>query len=279
MHKPLVSVVMPVFNGAAFVRQAVESVLAQTMRDFELVIIDDASPDGSLEILSALGDPRMRVLQNSVNLGFGGNWNRCLAEARGEFVKLLPQDDTLAPGCLESQVRVLRGDTEARLAMTFSARNILGPAGSVLMRRGWGHVECRLRRSNILRRMCRTGTNPIGEPAAVLFRRSAALKAGLFNDRQPFVIDIEYWLRLLEHGDAIYIPESLCSFRVSTQSQSVRMAAWHGAAFSGLLDELFQRSPPEITRLERLVGKGMGWLSARARRVVYDITLGSDRGW
>src|SRR6185436_1837830 len=90
---PVVSVGVPTYRGAAFVGQAIESVLNQTFRDFELIIVDDASLDETASIIGRYHDPRIRFFRNPHNLGPEGNWNRCLDEATGRYFKLLPQDD------------------------------------------------------------------------------------------------------------------------------------------------------------------------------------------
>lgn len=104
MSAPLVTVVMPVFNAEACVEDAVESVLSQGLRNIELVCIDDASTDGSLQRLKRLAgdDSRMRVLSNETNEGAGAARNRGLAAARGAFVQFTDADDFLVPGALES---------------------------------------------------------------------------------------------------------------------------------------------------------------------------------
>lgn len=101
---PRVSVLLPAYNVAPYVRVAVESVRAQTFGDWELVAVDDASTDGTAEILRSIQDDRMRFHPNPRNLGMTGNWNRCLALARGEIVLKLDADDALKPRALESIV-------------------------------------------------------------------------------------------------------------------------------------------------------------------------------
>ena len=85
---PRVSVCIPVFNGARFIAAAIESVLRQTFTDFELIIVDDHSSDRSLEIISGFHDDRLRVVVNERNLGAEGNWNRCLTESKGIYLKM-----------------------------------------------------------------------------------------------------------------------------------------------------------------------------------------------
>ena len=92
-----VSVCIPSHNGADFLPQAIESVLAQTFTDFELVVVDDSSDDASVAIARSFDDPRLRLHANPARLGLVGNWNRCVELARGEYIYLFHQDDVMEP--------------------------------------------------------------------------------------------------------------------------------------------------------------------------------------
>ena len=134
----LVSVCIPTYQGAAYLGQAIDSVLTQSFGDFELVVVDNHSTDGTEELVAAYSDSRIRFFRNERNLGAEANWNRCLAEARGTYIKLLPHDDLLAPDCLRQQVAALERDQ--RLALAFCARTVLDGAGRPLMQRGYGRA-------------------------------------------------------------------------------------------------------------------------------------------
>lgn len=111
-----VSVIMPVYKGEKHLATAIESVLAQTHRDFELIIVNDCSPDGSDEIAHRyIGDPRLKVLRNPTNLGVAASRNRALAEATGQYIAFLDQDDIWVPEKLAIQVRVLAAHPELGL--------------------------------------------------------------------------------------------------------------------------------------------------------------------
>lgn len=272
VRPPKVSVAIPVYNGAAYLGPAIESVLAQSLTDFELVICDDHSTDRSPEIAASYRDSRIRQLRNEQNLGFGGNWNRCLAEARGDYIKLLPQDDLLAPDCLAKQAAVLDTDVAGRIALVFSARSIIGPGGRPYMTRRFSGPQ-QLTGTQAARRTARSGTNPIGEPGAVLFRRSAARAAGAFNGARPFVIDIDYWLRLLAHGTGLYLPDVLSSFRISPASQSVRMARRQAAEFTAFLAELRQSGRYSLSPADVQIGRLAAAANAVGRSLFYRIAL------
>src|SRR5687767_10059373 len=132
-----VSVCIPSYRGAAHVAATIESVLAQTFSDFELLIVDDHSPDETALVVGRYRDNRIRFVRNERNVGPQGNWNRCLQLARGRYFKLLPQDDLLAPQCLARQVDVLEADRSQRLALVFSARTIIDANGRAIMTRGY----------------------------------------------------------------------------------------------------------------------------------------------
>ena len=108
---PSVSICIPTFNGAAYIRECVESALAQTFSNVEVIIADDASTDDTTAIATQLAsvDSRVRVSCNTTNLGLVRNWNRAIGLATGAWVKLLFQDDLLDPQYLEELLAIVSG--------------------------------------------------------------------------------------------------------------------------------------------------------------------------
>lgn len=104
---PAVTILMPVYNGQAFLREAVDSVLRQSFRDFELLVVDDGSTDDSVAILQGRADPRIRIVRNARNLGLVASLNRGLAEARGRWVARADADDVNHPVRIERQLPLL----------------------------------------------------------------------------------------------------------------------------------------------------------------------------
>lgn len=271
---PCVSVCIPTYKGAQTIGPAIASVLAQTVTDFELLVIDDGSPDATAEVVAGFSDPRLRYLRNTTNLGPEGNWNRCLAEARGRYFKLLPHDDVLAPQCLARQSAVLDADRDDRIALVFSAREVIGPDDRVLTRRGYpGAREGRLPAGQVLRQCVRRGTNLLGEPGAVLFRRALAQRVGAFDARQPYVIDLDYWFRLLAHGDAYYCDEVLASFRVSASQWSVALGRQQSQDFRAFVARHDAEGGLALSLLDRGLGRVTPALNNLARRVFYQVYL------
>src|SRR4051812_42061996 len=190
---PLVSVCIPVYRGSRYIASAIESVLAQTLDDLELIVIDNDSDDGTYERAAAFGDRRVRCLRNPTNLGAEGNWNRCLREASGRYVKILPHDDLLAPECLARQAAILDRDERHELALVGCARHIVDADGRRLFTpRPLGSRPRRLDGRAVFRRCLHRGTNVLGEPGAVLFRRDVAERVGPFDATYPFVLDLDY---------------------------------------------------------------------------------------
>lgn len=274
---PLVSVCIPAWRGAATLPQTIASVLAQSCTDFELVIVDDASPDATAEVVAGFSDTRLRFIRQPVNGGAQANWNRCLALARGRYFKLLPQDDLLHPECLARQVAVLEADRSEALALVCCARDVIDPRGRVLLRaRGMrGQASGVLPAPAVLRRCSIAGTNVIGEPGAVLMRRSLAQRLGGFDGRFPYVIDLDFWTRALAHGALHYEAQALASFRVWPGSWSVAIGTAQADQFRRYVAHAqAQGLWPELNAAERLCGRFMPVLNQWLRQAFYAAFVG-----
>jgi glycosyltransferase involved in cell wall biosynthesis len=105
--KPLVSVCIPAYNNAAYIKDTIDSVLHQTYPNLELVICDDKSTDNTVEVIEKIKDDRIKLYKNEKNLGMSGNWNHCLSKCSGDFIKLICADDMLAETALEKEVNAL----------------------------------------------------------------------------------------------------------------------------------------------------------------------------
>lgn len=256
MTSPRVSICIPTYRGAATIAATIASVLAQDFADFELIVIDDGSPDDTRAVVEGFSDARLRYVRNERNLGPEGNWNRCFELATGSYFKLLPHDDVLAPNCLTEQVKVLDADVAQRIALVFCARDVIGPDGQILMGRGYpGAAEGIVPGAAVIRRSMRAGTNLIGEPGGVMFRRALAASVGPFDATHPYVIDLDYWFRLLVHGDAYYLPARLAAFRVSTQQWSVVLGDSQADDFNGFIARIAAPIGVRWTRTDLLVSR------------------------
>jgi glycosyltransferase involved in cell wall biosynthesis len=271
---PLVSICIPSYCGAAHLAATIESVLAQTLTDFELVIIDDNSPDETDRLVASYTDPRIRYLKNPRNLGPEGNWNRCLDEARGRYVKLLPQDDLLYPDTVQRQVEVLERDEEQHIALVFGSRNIIDAQDKVVAKRGYpvGH-QGMIPAKDLVKRCVRFGTNLIGEPGGVLMRKALADQVGGFDGSIGYIIDLDYWVRLLAHGDAYYLAEPVSDFRVSRGSWSVAIGNRQSIEYRRFIARLSIQPQWQIGNLEKLAGNLMARLNNLMRLAFYRFVL------
>ena len=270
MNAATVSVLIPTYNGARHIRPALDSVLAQSGVDLEVIVVDDDSIDGTADIVESYADPRIRVIRNPSRLGAEGNWNRALELATGKYVKLLPQDDLLQTRSLATQVATLDADADEATALVFGSREIIGPTGKVLARRGFrGAAPGRIAAATLLRQCVRRGTNVIGEPGAVLFRRTLAQKVGRFDGQQGFVIDLGYWIRLLAHGDAWYVAEPVSSFRVSGGSWSVAIGRRQGRQYTEFIARMHAVGLVSGSRVDLAIGKAAAWTHNAMRLVFY----------
>lgn len=269
---PTVSVCMPVYRSESFVAEAIHSVLSQSFTDFELIVIDDASPDATHEIASAIQDPRLRVYRNDRNLGPEGNWNRTMEMAKGRYIKVLPGDDALYQECLERQVAVLEDARNRDVVLVYCARDIIDSVGQKVMRAKFPGRD-RIKAASLVRRTIRYGTNIIGEPGAVLFRADAARRTGGFDASLGFVTDLDYWLRLLRFGHAYAIPDALCTFRISGENWSVELGSNRCSQYLQFLDKLAGHDG-RVSDLDLLIGRLMARTNERLRRLVYRHLLG-----
>jgi len=187
---PAVSVVMAVFNPhPTYFRQAVESVLAQTFRDFELIVIEDPSPRSAAALLEGIADNRLRLHVNETRLGLTRSLNLGVSLARAPLIARLDGDDLCAPDRLARQVAFL--DEHPEIDVYGSRITIIDAAGRPFARRllPLDHDEI----SAALRRF-----NCISHPA-VMVRKAAMQRAGGYDPAEP-IDDYDLWCRMLKHG-------------------------------------------------------------------------------
>jgi glycosyltransferase involved in cell wall biosynthesis len=275
---PRVSVCIPVFNGQPFVGKAIDSVLRQTFDDLEVIVADNASTDGTLGEVEKRADPRLRVLTSKVNLGPGPNWNRVVRAARGEYVKLLCADDWLYPTALERQTAVLDARESRDIVLVTAARDVVDGQDRRLMRRGPRGRARRVRGRAALHDIARSGTNLIGEPSAALFRREAGLAAGLFADRATYVVDVDFWMRLLLRGDLFFLTDVLSAFRVQSGAWSVTVTSRQARDMIALLTRVAADPRSGVQPWEVCLGGVRAMLNAYLRRVFYLAVLRPDEG-
>jgi glycosyltransferase involved in cell wall biosynthesis len=253
--KPLVTVTIPMYNNARFIRQTIESILSQTYEHFELLIYDDSSTDESWDIAMSFSDPRIRLFKNERNLGPEGNWNRAVSMVRGEYVKLVCGDDILYPDCLEKQVEVFRDSRNIGVSLVCSQRTIIDPEGKTLIKKVNFVDGGRKEPADIVRKMIRMGTNIIGEPVCGLYPALLLKKTRGYCAVIPYTIDLEFWIQLLRLGDLYVIDEPLCAFRISDVSWSSRIGELRHQQFLEFMENTASEKLFEVTELDMFIGR------------------------
>ncbi len=216
---PKVSICIPTYNFACYLPEAIESALSQSYEDFEFIVIDDCSLDGSAEVIKkyAEKDKRIILVVNERNIGMVPNWNLCLKRAKGEYVKFLFGDDVLSSNdALKRMVSIL--DLNNEVALVATARYVIDERSNmkdvlVEYKSKIGYSGTQIIQDCLIEQK-----NKIGEPSAVIFRTKHAIRG--FDTRYRQAADLEMWFYLLEQGNFAYIDEPLCSFRDHPNQQT-----------------------------------------------------------
>lgn len=237
MANPKVSVLIPAYNYAHYLGEAIESVLAQTYGDFEIIVMDNCSEDNTEEVVRSYTEKDARVLyfKNSSNIGMYRNYNQSLLYASGEYIKFLNADDTFEPTLLEKFVNVMESDPS--ISVVTSYRKHFGSKNDILIPPHKGRIEAR----EAILSSLRYG-NWIGEPTTVMIRR-ANLNLGLFDISLLMFADQDMWLRHLRVGDLYVIDEVLSSFRIHEEQGTVHLNSDQGKrAFNALQYAEYRRN-------------------------------------
>jgi hypothetical protein len=247
------------------------SVLDQTYRDFELVVLDNASPDGTGRIARSFGDRRVRVETNTTLLPQPQNWRRAVELCRAPLVKLLCADDLLHPRCLEYQVAPMEADPG--LAVVAARRHMVDERSRVLVpRRGLAGLTGIRSSTEVARRVVRSGANPIGEPGGVLFRREHYFAVGGWRPERRFAMDLDLWMRLLQHGEFLGLPETLAAFRIGRESLSAENESAIYDHQMDLITELAASPHLQVRSVDLAVGRMQAPTGRMRRRALYRLS-------
>ena len=251
---PRVSVCVPVYDKARYLRRTLESVLAQTFTDFELVVLDNASTDGSADVAAALDDPRIVRAANPETLPAPQNFDRVVALSRAPLVKVVSADDLIHPEALARQVAVL--DAHPGVAVVSSRHDLVDEHDRVVARdRVLRSRDLVGRRdaTTVIRRVVRHGGNPLGVPGNMLFRRAAFDACGGYPD-DAFTLDVGLAVRLVEHGDWYGIPETLSGFRLAVGSATSSQRRRNLHRQRAFIRELRRAHPDRIRAVDVAAG-------------------------
>lgn len=227
---PPVTVLVPVYGHSVHLGECLDSVLAQTYEDLEIIVVDDCSTDGARRVARRYPalDERVRVVENDTNLGLVGNHRRCLALAGGEYVKFVHADDRLRPTAVERLVGAAL--SRPGVALATSAREAIdasgAPLGPVATTSRLADVDTVFSGRAVAELVLEHGVNFVGEPSTVLFRRDD-MTPGQFSTYRgreyTSLLDVSSWISLCERGDVAYVAAPQSELRL------------HGAQFGKVL--------------------------------------------
>lgn len=222
---PTVSVLVKAFQHAPYVRQTIESVLAQSFQDFEIVVTDDGSTDGTAEILRGFTDPRIRLECWPENRGIPTAMNATIARARGRYLAILNSDDWALPGRLRRQVAYL--DANPDVSLVFGLPRPVDEDG--LPTEAFNDFTVPLRFASFSRRAWLRyfffHGNALNAPTAMI-RREAYEVAGPYDPRLTNLQDFDMWIRMLAAGRHIHLlPEALTAFRIRADHANASAAS------------------------------------------------------
>ena len=219
-----ISVVIPSYNHEKFIAAAIQSVLVQTYQDFEIIVVDDGSTDGSIEQIRKFSDPRIKLILHKKNRGSAVAMRTGLERAIGEYIAVLSSDDVFLPKKFEKQVKVL--DENPQYAAVFSYVELIDEYGHPFTNQNHSYYkkfEQRNRdRYQWLNYFFYHG-NALCHPS-VLIRKSCFDKIGMYDERFAQLPDFDFWVRFCLKYELYIIPEKLIKFRI--QSDEKNASAW-----------------------------------------------------
>lgn len=245
---------MAVHDGERYVGEAVDSVLAQSFRDLELLVVDDGSTDRTVEIVRERADPRVRVLSNARNLGLAPSLNVGLAEARGAFVARLDADDVALPARLARQVAFMDANRDVALLGSWYREMAADGTSGAPVRVPTGHWDLRWH-------LCLY--SPFAHSAMLWRRELVAREIGSYDERLTYSMDYDLWRRIAERLFVANVPEYLVRLRAHAGSmtstfgdrrnEGLRIQAAHAARLLGWPAERGEENERRLRRLYRML--------------------------
>ena len=209
MDRPKISVIMSVYNGEKYLREAIESILNQTFRDFEFIIINDGSTDKTSEILSSYNDPRIVIINNKRNIGLTKSLNKGLKMVKGEYIARQDADDVSLPERLERMVNFLDMNRDVGL---------LGSSFVIIDEKGNKLKSCKFATENKEIKKRLLSGNHFGSE---IFRKTSLEKVGFYREEFKYAQDYDLALRISEKYKVGNLSFPFYKCRINFQSISV----------------------------------------------------------
>ena len=237
---PKISVIIPAFNSEKTIQETVQSVLVQTFKDFELIVVNDGSTDSTLKILSVIEDHRLKVFSYP-NAGSNPTRNRGFSHSSGDYIAFLDADDLWTEDKLEVQLKALQETPQAAVAYSWSDR--INEFSQFLYEGGHftadGDVYAHLLLADILE----NGSNP-------LIRREAFIRVGGFDESLPAGQDWDLYLRLAARYQFTNIPRPQILYRISDSSLSSNVSKLEAGCLQ-VINRAFEQAPESLQYLKQ----------------------------
>ncbi len=237
---PKISVVIPVYNGEKTIQKTIESVLNQTFKDWELIIIDDGSQDSTVRIIREIEDSRIRLFSYD-NAGLASSRNRGIAHAQGEFISFLDADDLWTSDKLEMQFQALEKHPEA--AVAYSWTDYIDQSSQFLHSGRHITINGNIYQHLLVNNFLENGSNP-------LIRKQALNQAGKFDTSLKAGEDWDMWLRLAARYQFVAVPLPQILYRVSTDSMSSQIKNQERECLK-VIEKAFKSAPESLQPLKR----------------------------
>jgi glycosyltransferase involved in cell wall biosynthesis len=261
----LVSVIIPVFNGEKTIKETIESVLNQTLDDLELIVIDDGSQDSTLNVISTIQDPRLKVFSYP-NAGVSVSRNRGLEQAQGEYVSFIDADDLWTRDKLESQVKALQ--TNPKAAVAYSWTDWIDESGQLVGRGSRLTEEGKVFEKLLLNDFVGSGSN-------ALIRKKVLEEVGKFDQSVAPSEDWDMWLRLANYYEFVAVSSPQVLYRVLLSSASFNVWKMEAASLR-VIEKAFAIAPQSLQYLKRqCLGNRYKYLTFKA----LEGTPKPQRGW
>jgi glycosyltransferase involved in cell wall biosynthesis len=216
-----VSIIIPTYNRAAYLKACIESILSQDYDNFEIIISDNASTDNTTEIVKAFNDPKIIYHRNETNIGVVGNHNKALELSTGEYIHIFSDDDLMLADCIKKKAEIL--NAHPSVGLVHSDINIIDEEGKIKSNDHWAksawkkwfeiHSESKLFSNKEYHIYLYRIRNFISMPS-VMIRKSVIDKVGYMDTSLKYIIDWDYWLKITLFFDVYYVDQKLISYRL-----------------------------------------------------------------
>lgn len=251
---PLVSVIIPVFNGEKTIQETIESVLSQTITDFELLVINDGSQDRTVEIVECISDSRIKVFSYP-NAGQSMSRNRGIEIAKGDYISFIDADDLWTPDKLETQLNALQGNPKAGVA--YSWTDWIDESSQLLGKGSYNTEQGEVFTKILLNDFVANGSN-------VLIRRDALTEVGGFDPSVTPAEDWDLWLRLAARYEFVAVRSPQILYRISPNSASFNVWKMEASSLQ-VIDKAFAVAPQSLQYLKpQCLGNRYKYLTFKA---------------